>query len=326
MPAAVESMAYVGRVPWHGLGTEIKRGVSAQKMLRVAGLDWEVATARAKWQYTNDDGIRQYPTSKKIHILYRRDTGADLSMVGPRYQPFQNEEVLAFFQEYVEHGGAFIETAGSLNGGEYIWALADLGAGYDVGTKKQPDLVQGKVLLMNPHLYGKAAILKMTEVRVVCFNTLTAALKDGQEGVRLWHNASFDEARQQEAKRRLGIAREQLEAAEQEAQQLVKCELGSRVAVRIAASVMGGTPKTPRYELQNRRTRRVIDLFRGEGMGADLPSAQGTAWGLLNAVSQYLDHEYGRSINNRLANSWIGGGERIKRLTKQELLRVAMRN
>ncbi len=320
MPAEVESMAYVGQVPWHGLGTEIKAKASVDKMLIAAGLDWEVATARARWDYQTSDGKKRQRTSEKIHVLYRTDTGADLSMVGPRYQPFQNREILDFFREYVEIGGATIETAGSLNGGQYIWALADLNAGYDLGTNKNPDVVKGKVLLMNPHAYGKAAVLKMTEVRVVCMNTLHAALKDGEESIRLWHNAEFNQSRQDEAKRRLGIAREQLEAAEKEARQLAKTPVEEPVAIRIAASVMGGDPDTLDYEAQNRRTRRVLDLFNGEGIGSGLKSADGTGWGLLNAVTQYLDHEYGRSTNNRVAHIWLGGGESVKRRTKQALL------
>lgn len=324
MSANVESMAYAGKVPWHGLGEAVKPGIGADEMLVAAGLDWEVGTAKAKWEYKDaTTGGRKHRTSEKIRILYRKDTGADLSMVGPRYTPFQNREVLKFFSEYVEHGDAVIETAGSLNDGKYIWALADLGAGYDVGTVKRPDVVQGKVLLMNPHAYGQAAVLKMTEVRVVCWNTLTASLKDGAETIRLWHNTAFSDERQADAKRRLGIAREQLEAAEREAISLAGCRLTEKAAVRVAASVMRGDPSTPDYEAQNRRTRRVLDLYNGEGMGSDLPSAKGTAWGLLNAVTQYLDHEYGRSANNRLANSWLGAGERVKRNTKRELLAIA---
>lgn len=324
MSAAVETMAYAGQTPWHGLGNQIQPGISAEQMLTEAGLDWGVETAKAKWEYRDADGKKRQRTSDDTRILFRTDTGADLSMVGKRYQPFQNREVLEFFQEYVAAGDAVIETAGSLQGGRYIWALADLKTGFDVGTTKSPDKVQGKVLLMNPHAYGKAAVLKMTEVRVVCMNTLTSALKDGSESVRLWHNASFDENRQDEAKRRLGIAREQLEGAEQEAQMLVNLEVTPPTAIRIAAQIMGGNTDILEYEEQNRRTQRVLDLYNGDGIGANLATAKGTGWGLLNAVTQYFDHEYGRSASNRLSNSWLGNGESTKRRTKTELLKLAL--
>ena len=35
-------MAYVGEVPWHGLGKRVPSDVSPEQMLKAANLDWEV--------------------------------------------------------------------------------------------------------------------------------------------------------------------------------------------------------------------------------------------------------------------------------------------
>ena len=57
----------------------------------------------------------------------------------------------------------------------------------------------------------------------------------------------------------------------------------------------------------------VHGLFAGEGKGADLAAANGTAWGLLNAVTQYVDHERrARSQDYRLDSAWFGQGAQIK--------------
>ena len=77
MSANVESMAYVGQTPWHGLGNQVEAGSSTDEMLRAAELDWEVEVAKAKWEYNDDEGNRRYRTSDHIHILFRRDNGAD---------------------------------------------------------------------------------------------------------------------------------------------------------------------------------------------------------------------------------------------------------
>ena len=69
--------------------------------------------------------------------------------------------------------------------------------------------------------------------------------------------------------------------------------------------------------------KRVKELYLGAGIGAQLESAAGTGWGLLNAVTQFVDHEYGRTQDNRLRNSWFGGGEVVKRRTRQALLKEA---
>jgi len=67
----------------------------------------------------------------------------------------------------------------------------------------------------------------------------------------------------------------------------------------------------------------VFGLFNGEGMGASLPSANDTAWGLVNAVTQYVDHERrARSVDNRLDSAWFGLGASIKQKAFDEALRL----
>jgi hypothetical protein len=57
---------------------------------------------------------------------------------------------------------------------------------------------------------------------------------------------------------------------------------------------------------------RILDLFNGEGRGANLSTAKGTAWGLLNAVTEYVDHGMGRTGDTRLDAAWFGKGAAIK--------------
>jgi len=70
---------------------------------------------------------------------------------------------------------------------------------------------------------------------------------------------------------------------------------------------------------------KATSLFNGQGKGADLASAKGTAFGLLNAVTAYVDHERrARSTDNRLDSAWFGQGATIKqRALEQALLMVA---
>ena len=35
----VETMAYAGELPWHGLGTKVNENISVDDMLKEAGLD-----------------------------------------------------------------------------------------------------------------------------------------------------------------------------------------------------------------------------------------------------------------------------------------------
>ena len=66
----------------------------------------------------------------------------------------------------------------------------------------------------------------------------------------------------------------------------------------------------------------ILDLFKGEAMGSDLPEARGSAWSLLNATTQYVDHVNGRSPDTRLSSAWFGQGNALKSKARDWLLEV----
>jgi phage/plasmid-like protein (TIGR03299 family) len=316
MPAAVDTMAYAGETPWHGLGTKIPSTASVDEVLVAAGLDWAAKLAPV---FFTPEGATE-PRTTGDRALYRGDTGAVLDTVGAQYVPVQNSEVLEFFRAYVDAGAAEMETAGALLGGRWIWALAKLKDGYKVG---KGDEVEGRVLLANPHLYGKGLRVKLTETRVVCWNTFTAALAGAGAEVKLWHNRPFDDDVRQVAAERLDLARATLKQQAAEARQLAKTKLTDAAALALAAELLGGDPKQKDVAEQPKHVRRVMALFQGEGKGAALPSAAGTAWGLFNAVTQFTDWEYGKTQDARVARSWLGGGEVVKRRARTRLLQEA---
>lgn len=72
-----------------------------------------------------------------------------------------------------------------------------------------------------------------------------------------------------------------------------------------------------------RAIKRVNEIYEGDGIGTMLPAAKGTAWGLLNAVTQYVDHER-RTCNaeHRVHSAWFGQGAAIQ----QRALSVALKS
>ncbi|MNU80704.1 hypothetical protein D3C71_703420 [compost metagenome] len=82
--------------------------------------------------------------------------------------------------------------------------------------------------------------------------------------------------------------------------------------------------KLPEVLPNERALRKVQNLYEGEGRGATLESAQGTAWGLLNAVTEYVDHERrARSTEYRMDSAWFGQGAVIKQRALQAALQLA---
>ena len=118
----------------------------------------------------------------------------------------QNSEAFDFFTEFVSNGDMAMDTAGSLKGGQIVWAMADVRDGF---TLFDGDEVRGYLLFSNPHMYGKSIGIKFVMERVVCNNTLAVALSDDrQASVRVNHRTQFDPERVKEI---LGVSHNKVE-------------------------------------------------------------------------------------------------------------------
>jgi hypothetical protein len=88
-------------------------------------------------------------------------------------------------------------------------------------------------------------------------------------------------------------------------------------------TVKGVKVVKPKPVEETRGFRQIMALFQGEALGASLTDANGTAWGLLNAVTQHVDWQRGRSDDSRMTSAWFGEGEALKNRARDILLSVA---
>ena len=116
MAHMVETMAYAGELPWHGLGVKVIDDLSPEQMMQKAGVDWKVE----KQALVTTAGSKV----KSKQALVRTSDGSVLDVVGKGWNPVQNAEAFNFFEEYVRAGDMKMHTAGSLNDGKMVWALA----------------------------------------------------------------------------------------------------------------------------------------------------------------------------------------------------------
>ena len=147
-----------------------------------------------------------------------------------------------------------------------------------------------------------------TTVRVVCNNTLSIALNGAVGAVKVPHSTSFDA---QAVKRQLGIAVTQWDSFMYRMKTLSECKVKSHESMNYFLKVLCQTDnQTDALGLTNERAlKKVQALYEGGGRGAELASAKGTAWGLLNAVTEFVDHERrARSQEYRLDSAWFGQG------------------
>ena len=312
MAHQVETMAYAGQVPWHGLGVPVSNDLSPTMMMEKAGLDWRVEEVESFVEF----GGRKIPTGNKSLI---RDTdGKILTNVGKDWKPVQNEEAFNFFGEYVVSGDMEMHTAGSLKGGQIVWALAKVKESFDLF---KGDKVDSYLLFSNPHQYGRSIDIRFTPIRVVCNNTLSLSLDmQADKSVKVGHRSEFDADKVKEA---LGIASEKLNSYKEMAEVLGNKRYTGEALIEYFNTVFPRTTdkrvqgKALSVDTLSRNAKLCYDVME-EQPGAEY--AAGSWWQAFNAVTYSADHLQGKSEDNRLYSSWYGWNQ----LRKRDALKTAL--
>jgi phage/plasmid-like protein (TIGR03299 family) len=289
-------MAYVGDLPWHGLGTQVDPDIAPAEMMKAAGVDWRVQEIESFVEFNG----KRTPTGQKA--LVRETDGKVLTQVGKNWHPVQNEEAFDFFAEFVERGQMQMHTAGSLKDGEIIWALAKVDDDFELFNG---DKVESYMLFSNPHQYGKTIDIRFTPIRVVCNNTLTLSLQQqGQAAVKVNHRSQFDA---DAVKEMMGIAHFKMSQYKEMAEFLGSRRTTEDTMKQYFGHLMGMSKKDP--EQLSRTAQRAMEVVI-EQPGANF--AEGSWWTAFNAVTYMTDHELGRTADTRMQSAWYGYNRKMK--------------
>lgn len=337
-------MAFVGETPWHGLGQSVTKGASIGVWAKEAGMDWEALSGTPNLIGRNPDGRMVSVDFPDYKGLYRSDNRRPLAIVGRDYKPHQPHQLLEFFREFTESGGWHIHTAGTMRGGRKLWVMATTEDARRY-VKGNQDLMVLNLLLATSMDGSMQTTGCITPTRVVCANTLRIALEGTQTMVKLGHRSTFDA---EHIKRSLGVecAHQSFSQFMDKAREMADTPVALEEASEVLRSIFAAKqprPEKPKLDLSwlnmgdpnagapeeesapdlSRTVSRVLELFQGEGRGSELKTARGTRWGLLNAVTEFVDHEMGRTQDVRLDNAWFGRGigfkqDAFKLLTTEE--------
>jgi phage/plasmid-like protein (TIGR03299 family) len=318
-----DSMLSVGNKPWHGLGTVIPESVSAFEAQRLAALTWE--TYKTPLTFTAPDG-GQRPVPGSFAIV-RDDLDLPLGVVGECYQPYQNSEMFGFMDRFCQIAGTFIETCGSLRNGRNVWALARAGGAEYV----KGDPIDKYFLFKNSFDGSSGIEICYTDVRVVCNNTLTAALGRAKNRHVVYHTRNVS-ALVSEVEEALAAQRAHDEAMGRAMGLLAGKALAQEDIARLTARLVSDAPEKGVLEfdleaaaLKKRAAILILELAES-GKGTDIPGVRGTAYGWLNAVTEYADHYRAFKAGDRDPNEsrfesvLMGGASRLK----QQALELAL--
>ena len=306
---ATDTCLSIREMPWHGLGTVLDHYPrSIEEALDRAGLDWTVRHGDVlvvkEPERTDERGTRrpaELIPAKGFKANIREDTGDVLGIVSDEYQVVPNRAAFAFLDALINSEMHF-ETAGSLWGGRRVWVLARLPEYVELGG----DLSATYVYVANSHDGSMAVTAAVTPIRIVCANTLGAALRQAEHGVTAQRTFRF---------RHMGDLRAKFAKARQVLGMTINYEkqfkeLSDRMAIQPIAEWalerrvlrhlwtidedMGKLARANR----ERKMEQVLAVFRGRGRAGDTTgSSPGTKWVAFNSIAEHLD--YGRRYTSR---------------------------
>ena len=355
MAHLVETMAFTGQTPWHGLGNQLTPNQPIEVWAQQAGMDWRIESSDVSYMAKNQRGQNIILPFEEQRVLYRSDTHAPLSVVSQRFQEVQPKDILEFYRDLTEQSGFELETAGVLKGGKKFWALAKTG---QTSALKGKDVSNGYILLATACDGTLATTAQFTSIRVVCNNTLAIALKahnstsNNTGVVKVPHSTRFDA---EKVKQQLGISVRAWDEHMYEMKQLSQRKVTQQEAAayfdavfnnsnlsvadqedsiiqyyRNAALPKATIPVTSSISKSDNKTEpngramsKVMTMFNGHGRGAELSSAKDTAYGLLCSITEFVDHERrAMSTDHRLDSAWFGAGAAIKQRGLEQALRM----
>lgn len=316
--AGKASTAWAGLPPWHGLGAKMQGDESLDEWKVKAGMDWKAEERDVYFGENTTTGLRigdnLIPTHK---ALVRSDTHKMLSIVNKNYKVVQPGDVIEFYQDLTEKHGFKMHTAGVLKGGRQIWALATC----PIENMKicGVDEIRPHLLLSTSFDYSMATVAKFCAERVVCNNTLNIALNErGARTVSINHGQKFNPDKVK-IDLEIGDAWDNFQSV---AERMADTNVSEEQAVKFMLKVYHDVDAPQDRQRERVLIGRLASILR-EAPGAGLPTAFGTVWGLLNAVTHDVDFTARvKSADRRFGNALFGPGDRRKQKAFEEAMKL----
>ncbi len=325
-------MMYAGETPWHKLGTKVEKEVTSAACIRLAGLDWRVE--KQPLYIAGKNAVDGIPVIGSVapdrYGVVRMDDQKVLGVVGSAYEVIQNEEAFAFLDSLVGEGLAMYHTAGSLFGGRKLFITCKLPESMNIG----PDQIDKYLVLATAHDGSMMMHVKWTPIRVVCWNTMSAAFRIGANGkvdkttdmVSILHRGKIQE-QVKAARDVLGLTRAYYDRVEECFNKLRQCKIRECDFTRFVNRLVPDGERADGQKIDRSKHRDAIRAMYHGGLGNDHPDVAGTKWAAYSAVTEYVDHgrayhksDSGEAAEVRMNAIVWGQGARMKREALEMLM------
>jgi phage/plasmid-like protein (TIGR03299 family) len=286
MPHEVETMFAVARnereVPWHfgetADSTQLADDVLTSKQaIKASRLDWDVELR----DIFTPRGVTGAEHSGRmlvpdVYTVVRIQDDTVLGVVRSRYTPFQNREAFEFTDTLVDSGEAKYETAGSLKGGRIIFLTMKVPNDILIAGEDRHEMY---ILLRTSHDGTKAVSVYIVMIRVVCMNTLTLATAGALYKWSMNHVGDL-QGKVEEARNTLQMSFKYADEFASLGTKLVETKMSDNKFHKVLETIIPQRPKTDEV-IEN-----IITMYKDSKYNG----YQGTAWGGVNAITEYYEH------------------------------------
>lgn len=300
---SVEMFSGQNIVPWHGLGTIVPNTVRAREAIHLAKLDWNVIKMPVFCNGKQVEGKQG---------ICREDTGDCLEILGRRYEVIQNSEAFDFFDDVIGQGQAVYDTAGSLSGGKRIWIMAKLNGNLFIDNRPN-DIIEKNVLLCSSHDGTSSLMMQIVSTRVVCANTLSMALGDCSNQIKIRHTKSY-QSKKDAAKQALNLCNAYYDNLQRLLDKLEEIPMNQAEMDVFTEKLIPSEHKEGKISTRTMNIRNEISTLFSRGKG----NLGRTRFDALNAVTEYVDHNRStrtsesNSQEKRFESSMFGSGYSLK--------------
>lgn len=305
---------------WHSLGQIIDQYPTSAEALKFAGLDYTVEK-RKLFTFDNENQNANFDVDIVIpeievpnfHATVRTDNEEVLGVVGKDYEVVQNVDAFSFFDSIVGGDGIQYETAGALGKGERIFITAKLPNYIRVGND---DLIEQYLFLTTSHDGFGSITAAFTPVRIVCQNTLNAALRNHSNSIKIRHTANAKD-RLEQAHKVMGISNQLSIQLEQLFNSWSKIRIDDKEVMKLIQLAMVPN-KEVLYNLQTGKQDDLSTCFKNicdtafeysmTNPTQQQETTKGTLFGAYNAVTGYFQNVRNYKDDEAKVKSMLFGG------------------
>jgi phage/plasmid-like protein (TIGR03299 family) len=321
---------------WHSLGHVATEKQTASEVADIIGAKYPVTLEKLRLAPTKASGIPGINIPGRVILRHPIPSDPQYKVMGKPVSEDYGLITPTSLMDIWDHAvGAHIETMGVLKDGEIIFITTKM-----VTISVAGDEVEMYLLAVSPMTGGNAAEIRVTPVRVVCWNTLVASAAVASERHRIIHD--------QKAPERMGEWMNKVYMTSQRKVDLLKDAFnimaGHQMKVKEFEAFLATTyplPPMPRddcppehfemrvreYEGDKRSVMSYRDittqLFEGAGTGLDLPRVKGTSWAAYNAAVENEDKRKGKDLETVTYRALFGPRAQVKERAFEGALAVA---